>query len=928
MKHILTALLLLVASYSFAQIKVEGIVRDSIGTPLDLANVIAINQETKALDSYGITNDKGRYKLNLKKNTTYKLQVSYIGMKSSEEIITTKENDISKSFNLIEDNTLDEIELTYEMPVTIKGDTLIYNADSFKNGTERKLEDVLKKLPGVEINDDGQIEVEGKVVSKVMVEGKDFFDGDSKLATKNIPANAVDKIEVLKNHSDVGQLSGVQNNQDNIALNIKLKDGKKNFWFGTVTAGGGVSDDNGLYLAQPKLFYYSPEYSVNFIGDINNIGEVAFTRRDYFNFTGGFKNPSRQSGTNISLGNNDLGFLTLQNNKAKDINTKFGAANFSFAPNKALDISGFGIFSSSRNELQENNTVQYTTAEFRDHDNNPATPAIPVIPTTESTQNSTSQKSDLAMLKLSAKYKPNSNNQLDYDILGRTSKETQYQNILSSVLGRIDQTEETNPYSINQNLNYYYTLNDKNIFSLEAQHLLQDEDPFYNAILENNPLNNNELNVINRDPYDDTAANLGLNQTLSNYNVNQGKKVKSNQVDAKLDYWNIINDKSNINITVGNLYSSQKFDTNLFQFLDNGSVFTPAPTNGGLTDNKTKYTFNDAYVGLHYRFITGKFTFTPGVSGHAYSAKNSQLGITHTDNFFRVLPDFNTRIQLKKSENININYSMKTNFTDVSQLARGIVMNNYNSFFSGEPTLESALSHNINLSYFSFNMFNYTNVFANISYNKNINGIRSILLSTPGSVIRTNTPHNSDFSDESVSASGRFQRTFGKLRATASGNFSYSKNTNFFGLTPTEYENYTQTYRAQLRTNFKTAPNVEFSYRHIIQDNVQGSTRTKFYTKAPSINFDALIWKVLTFKTEYTYNNFSDEFRTLNDYQFWDASLAYRKNQDSKWEFELKASNLLDTRSQTDSNTGNISTSVTDYYIQPRFLTARVIYSL
>jgi hypothetical protein len=909
MKHLLTALLLIVASYSFAQIKVEGIVKDSIGTPLDLANVIAINQETKALDSYGITNDKGRYKLNLKKNTSYKLQVSYIGMKSYEEIITTKESDLSKSFNLFEDNTLDEIELTYEMPVTIKGDTLIYNADSFKNGTERKLEDVLKKLPGVEINDDGQIEVEGKVVGKVMVEGKDFFDGDSKLATKNIPANAVDKIEVLRNHSDVGQLSGVQNNQDNIALNIKLKDGKKNFWFGTVTAGGGVSDDDGLYLAQPKLFYYSPKYSVNFIGDINNIGEVAFTRRDYFNFTGGFKNPSRQSGTNISLGNNDLGFLTLQNNKAKDINTKFGAANFSFAPNKALDISGFGIFSSSRNELQENNTVQYT------NDTDPATPDIP----TESTQNSTSQKSDLAMLKLSAKYKPNSNNQLDYDILGRTSKETQYQNTLSSVLGRIDQEEESNPYSINQNLNYYYTLNVKNIFSLEAQHLLQDEDPFYNAVLENTVGSTT-------DPYDNTAVNLGLDQLSKNYNVNQEKRVKSNQVDAKLDYWNVINDKSNINITAGNLYSSQKFDTNLFQFLDNGNAITPTPINGNLTDNKTKYTFNDAYVGLHYRFITGKFTFTPGVSGHAYSAKNSQFGITHTDNFFRVLPDFNTRIQLKKSENININYSMKTNFTDVSQLARGIVMNNYNSFFSGEPTLESALSHNLNLSYFSFNMFNYTNVFANINYNKNIDGIRTI--STPGSVIRTSTPFNSDFSDESVSASGRFQRTFGKLRATASGNFSYSKNTNFFGLTPIEYENYTQTYRGQFRTNFKTAPNVEVSYRYTIQDNDQGSTRSKFYTKAPSINFDALIWKVLTFKTEYTYNNFSDEYKTLNSYQFWDASLAYRKDQDSKWEFELKASNLLDTRSQTNSNTSSISTSVTDYYIQPRFLTARIIYSL
>ena len=916
MKHLLTTLLILVTGYSFAQIKVEGTVKDSIGTPLDLANVIAINQETKALDSYGITNDKGKYKLNLKKNTTYKLQVSYIGMKSFEEIISTKESNISKSFNLIEDNTLDTVELTYEMPVTIKGDTLIYNADSFKNGTERKLEDVLKKLPGVEINDDGQIEVEGKVVTKLMVEGKDFFDGDSKLATKNIPANAVDKIEVLRNHADVGQLSGVQNNQDNIALNIKLKDGKKNFWFGTVTAGGGVSGDDALYLVQPKLFYYSPEYSVNFIGDLNNIGEVAFTRRDYFNFTGGFKNPSRQSGTNISLGNNDLGFLTLQNNKAKDINTKFGAANFSFAPNKALDLSGFGIFSSSRIDLQENNSIEYI------NDNDPSTPLIP----TELTQNSTKQKSDLAMLKLSAKYKPNSNNQLDYDILGRTSKETQYQNTLSSVLGRIDQTEESNPYSINQNLSYYYTLDNKNIFSLEAQHLLQDEDPFYNAVLENRPNTSTPIDPENNDPYDDTASNLGLDQSLTNYNVNQGKRVKSNQLDAKLDYWNVINDKSNINITIGNLYSSQKFDTDLFQFLDNGTSLPSTPSGGIPSINQTKYTFNDAYIGFHYRFITGKFTFTPGLSGHVYSAKNEQFEITHTDNFFRVLPDFNTRIQLKKSENININYSMKTNFTDVSQLARGIVMNNYNSFFSGAPTLESALSHNVNLSYFSFNMFNYTNVYANINYNKNINGIRTI--SDNESVIRTSSPFNSDFSDESISASGRFQRTFGKLRATASGNFSYSKNTNLIESTPVESENYTQTYRAQLRTNFKKAPNVELSYRHTITDSDLGNSRSKSYTKAPSLNFDALIWKVLTFKTDFTYNEFSNDFGAKNTYEFWDASLAYRKNQDSKWEFELKASNLLDTRSQNNTNTDVYSISTAEYYIQPRYLTARVIYSL
>ena len=300
MNKIFFVVVFCLTNMAFSQIKLQGIVKDSIGNPLELANVIAINQETKALESYAITDAKGFYKLALSKNSEYGLQVSYIGMKTFKEIIALKSDDLERDFTLQLDNVLDAVELTYEMPVTVKGDTLVYNADSFKNGSERKLEDIIEKLPGVEINEDGQIEVEGKVVNKLMVNGKDFFDGDTKLAPKNIPSSAVDKIQVLRNYSEVSQLSGVTNNQDNVAMNIKLKQGKESFWFGNVTAGGGSSTDEALYLAQPKLFYYSPKLSLNFIGDLNNTGEVALSRRDIRGFGGGFKPPSNNSGTSIN----------------------------------------------------------------------------------------------------------------------------------------------------------------------------------------------------------------------------------------------------------------------------------------------------------------------------------------------------------------------------------------------------------------------------------------------------------------------------------------------------------------------------------------------------------------------------------------------------------------------------------------------------
>ena len=499
-----------------------------------------------------------------------------------------------------------------------------------------------------------------------------------------------------------------------------------------------------MYLFQPKLFYYSPKLSINFIGDLNNIGEVAFSRRDFFNFGGGFQAPSRQSGTNINLGDNGLGFISLQNNRAKDINSKLGAANFSYSPNKALDLSGFAIFSSSRIELQENSSVQYTNSEL----------GIP----DEDTQSNTFQKSDLGTVKLSAKYKPNANNQLDYEVLGRLTKESQDQNFVSSVLGQTNQFEDINPFRFNQSLNYYYTLNETNIFAFEAQHLIQDEDPFYNAIIED------------KTTYENTANGLGLDNSQLNYNIAQDKRVKTNQLDAKLDYWNILNAKSNINFTVGTILSNQKFNSNIFQYLDSGAIFNPTPTfNDGLDTNDTDYNFSDYYAAAHYQFKTGIFTITPGISAHAYLINNEQFGERYTDNFFRVLPDFDMRIQLKKSETLNLNYRMQTQFTDVNNFARGLVLNSFNSLFTGNPELENAVSHNVSLTYFSFNMFNYTNVFGRINYSKSIDQIRN--LTNFESVIRTNSPFNSGFADENLSAFGSFQRRFGKLQATLRGNF-------------------------------------------------------------------------------------------------------------------------------------------------------------
>ncbi len=904
MKKIFGLVLLLVACNSFAQVTLKGVVKDSVNNPLELANVVAFNQATNTLEKYAITDREGRYSLKLVANRTYKLQVSYIGKQTLEETLTTLESDITKDFTLLANNTLDEVEIIYEMPVVVRGDTLIYNADSFNTGTERKLGDVLENLPGVEINEDGQVEVEGKVVNKIMVNGKDFFDGDTKIATQNIPSNAVSKVQVLRNYSEVGQLSGVRNNQDNVALNIKLKEGKENFWFGNVTAGGGASPDNELYLLQPKLFYYSPKYSINFIGDLNNTGEVALSRRDIRGFGGGFRTAGRSSGTDINLGDNSLNFLTSQGN-ALEIESKLATGNFSYSPSQNLDLSGFIIFNSSRIISKENSFVQYTNPEL----------GIP----DEATEQRSRERSDQGLGKLSVSYQPNVNNQLDYDILGRISKDSQDQFLFSSVVGNTVQFDEVMPFSINQNLNYYYTLNENNIFAFEAQHLIKDEDPFYNAILENDP------DV--EGAFDTTAEALGLDTTLPTYDLGQDRRIKSNQLDAKLDHYYIINQRSNINFTFGTILSRQEFNSNIFQFLSDGSTFEPTPTfNDGRATNDTEYNFRDIYLGAHYRIKSGKFTVTPGFSLHAYGNKNTQFGETFEDNFFRVLPDFETRIQFKKSEALTVRYEMRNQFTDITRLARGLVLNNFNDIQYGEPELQNALSHNVSLLYSSFNLFNYTNVFARAAYTSNIDQIRN--LTDFESVIRTSTFFNSSFADENVSVFGRVQRTFGKLQASLRVSFNYSKINQFIQGTQSLNEGYTQTYTPGLRTNFKVAPNINLRYRLSVTDNNQGGGKTTFITNAPSVEIDAYIWKKVTFRTNYSYTNQDLGNGESQSFQNWDANISYRKNRDAKWEYELRATNILNIDSQVRNRANNISVFASETFIQPRFLTFRFVYNL
>ncbi len=895
MKKILLLFLLLLNSIIYSQVRFEGVISDSDGNTIMGANVIAVEKETKILDGFGISSDTGFFRVSLKKNTDYQIKISFIGFQQIELDLNLSE-DFDKNFVLEEQaETLDEVELIYEMPVTISGDTIIYNADSFNTGTEKKLGDVLKNLPGIEVNEDGTIEVEGKEVTKITVEGKDFFDGDSKLATQNLPANAVGKIQVLRNFSEAGQLRNVTNNEDNVAINISLKTGKDKFWFGELL--GGLGNDD-AYLAAPKVFYYAKDLSMSFLGNSNNIGEPALSRRDLFRFGGGFNNLNAQSGTSINISSDGAGITNLQNNRAKSADANLAAYNFTHSPNDRWELSGFAILSKTKNILEEKVDRVYSASNA-----------------VQKTSDYIVQDNEQQLYKFTTAYNPNDRLQTEYNILIKSSSDIENTE-LSSSSSRAGASNSDNedinvfktqkPSSINQELKAYYTLSEDHIFSFEAQHLSQDEDPFYQAIKTIQPFR--------------TIISLDTNQ--SNFNINQFRDTHTDKIEGKLDYYYILTPKSNLNLTLGITDVNQKFNSNIFQILDNKSQ---TKFNEEVLVNDVNFNFTDAYFSFRYRFITGIFTLEPGFTVHSYKTNNTQLGVTSSDSFYDIRPNFDVFMKFKDAESLRFNYRLITQFTDVNNLAKGYVFNNYNSFSQGNPTLEAAKVNNFSLNYRSINIFTFTNIFARLNYTKRSNSIQN--KTTIAGINRVSSIENSNIPTESYSAFGRIDKRFKNFRAGFNMNFNYSDFNNIVNGVSSKSINFTQSYRATLATNFKDKPNLEIGYSYNKRMYELGGNKNYFYTDSPFVKLDAYFGKGFVFTADYSYNYYRNQDVTLNEYRFLEADLSYTK-EGSKWEFGVGVTNLFNDTSINRDSFNELYSETRSYVIQPRYTVFRIKYDL
>ena len=867
---------------------VTGVISDTINNPLEGANIIANPFEANQQLKFAIADNKGRYRLELESSLKYEVTVSYIGYKEEVLIVESDPKAIAHNFKLKSTNKqLKEIIIKHEYkPIIITKDTLTFDVKSFANGNERKMKEILEKLPGVEVDKKGNVTVQGKKVTKMLVEGKSFFGGGSKLAVENIPADALDKIEVIDHFNEVGFMKEVSDSED-LAMNVKLKETKKKFIFGDVEAGAEVANDNNYYLAHAGLFYYSPKTNISYIGDSNNIGKSTFTFQDLMRFDGGVSSflLGRKSLTNLYSFANDNTDVLL--NKSQ-----FSAVNFSIGISSKLSVSGYAIFSkvlTATQVEQKNEYLQNTLTTFENKSQN------------------NKSKSLLGIGNIKLDYSSSVKEKLYYNGQFHSSN-NDLKSMLNSVTNNDSSLFETINNADNISLKQYIEWHKKYNQNYTTTFVINQ------AYEKSTPQNE----WFTTQPF---LAGFIPVQIDSNYNIEQIKKVKNNSVDALFkNYW-IINNFNHLYAIIGNNFETSHFETSEKQILTNGAVNDFGNNGFG---NNVRYKLNDAYIGLEYKFKIGKLTTKPSIYFHVYNLNTNQSNEIYTVSKTLFQPQLNSEYEFNKSESLNCTYKLSNTFPEVSQLANQFTLQSYNSVFKGNALLQNERYHTASFRYSKINMYRGITINTNGSFNRKIKTTRNQI--EISGINQFNTPVLTDNPETTWGLNGYVSKRVYRFNLKLNTNFQWFNYIQNLNNIITANDRNSQSVGASFKTAYKKYP--DFTIGYIKRYNqLSGITKSRYQTDEFNSSFEIKFLKSWTYRIEYENLKNTTSNNQTNFYEIANTSLRYKKK-NSPLTFELFANNLLDNKVKNNNSFSDFIISEQATYVLPRILMLSLSYKL
>lgn len=871
------------------EVNLFGTIQDSSGITLPNANVIAFPDNPDSKTRFTISNDNGQYSLSLEQSVDYTVEVSYLGFVKQSLKLKISDNQQQDFFLIQEIEKLDEVELTYRIPVIVKRDTIVYNVEAFVNGKERKVRELLKKLPGIEVDRDGNVTAQGERITKVLVDGDIFFTGDSKLAVNNIPAGVVDQIEILDNYNQIAFLKGLQDTDDK-ALNIKLKDDRKKFAFGELEIGAGVQD---RYLIHPTLFYYSPKTNINIIGDFNNIGQKSFTYDDYVNFEGGISKLIFDAPNKFNRRvNSDISNFLEDENVVFSTN-RLGALNIKHYLSEKVNVSSYFIVNDNNSS-----TLAQTNNQFLEND----------FPINEIRIARDSLENFFSLGKLTIDYKPNEKESLQFNTFLKISNNSKLGELTSTTDSNIDffnTTNRLNSFSLRPNFSY----NKK--FSLAQTLSINLDWSIEKSEINSSWINNNTF-LTDFLPLMD--SNLILIEQLKNNNV-------TNLEFSIKDYW-VINSFNHIYTTLGYNVRNESFESNANQIVDEET-----PLSFGLNgfENNIDYKFQDLLLGLEYKFLLKNIVTKIGVFAHNYQWNNEQEDNITRNEINTILPQLKSEYRFNSGESIVFQYKREIGFPKSNQVSNNLVINSFNSIYSGNQGLQNELSNNYSLNYRKFNLLKGLSINAIFNYRQLEQSIKNATVLS--GIEQLNSPFIFNLPENSITAIFSLSKRRNSIKYTIRANANYNE---FFQIVNTNTDlNISRSLSSllKLESYFEKIPNFELSYKYSPTRYSTNFSTFKFVQNTFQGNFN---YNIKDFKIQFEYDKilFANQNNgTKSDFDVANASMSYQK-EDSPWYFEVKTSNLFNTQFQRRSAITDFLISDEQTFIIPRIVLAKVSYKL
>ena len=873
MKNLFFTLALFLCAFMSAQsykFRISGKIESNKDKkPIEAATIHLEKAKDSSIVSYTISDDKGYFSLEGKSfHKNVKLFISFIGMNNYSKLISLEKNpDLNLGIISLkeESNLLNEVVIKSRAPITIKKDTLEFNVKSFKTKKDANVEDLLKKLPGVEVDEEGKITVNGKPVNKILVNGKPFFGNDPSITTKNLTKEIIEKVQISDTKSKSEAFSGEKGDANNKTINLTIKKENNKGWFGRVSAGGGTDE---RYEAATMVNRFNNKTRVSVLASANNINSPGFSFGEIQKMYGG--RGGAWFGSNGSFGIGGRRFGGGQG----IVKSKIGGVTYADEYQKGFDVNANYIFSGSNSENVSRNNREYNLPDRRYFTNSNT------ISNNENDNHNFDAELDIKidstfLINIRPRFIFNSRK----DNYSGNEESLDENEILTNRFSN-STISTSDAKSFENNIDITKKFGNKGAFikaSITNQFDTSDGEDFNNSTIEifgtnaNTTIRNQKSTVDN-----------DLNSLRSRFTYRFPVISKKLFIDAKYRYRRDERD---------NVESTFDFDNTTNDFSDFNTILSSNFTYNDITKTPSIALQYDAKK-LNLNFEFGK-TFR---TLENIDALRPQLSLDK--DFNNLILDANLRYRFDSKASIYFNYSLDNNAPNIDQIQPFTDVTNPSNIITGNPNLKPSQSHRV---YANFNKYNWqkrTGFFfyagGNITNNQIVNN------TTIGNdLVRNTTYQNADGTYDFWGGITYNKKV--KLDSITSVNFrlgsrfNATKNITFFN----NIKNTTKTtsFTPSLGFDFKWNKIISIEPRYEIrftntQYNVGNLQNQDFTRHSLRIRTKTNIPKKLEWRNDVRYTFNPNVIGFNQSAWFWNSTLAYSILKD-RGTITLKAYDLL-----------------------------------